>query len=184
MGSGSAARGIGSAIAAPQAPTPAAAMTSSATAKAPLSTRVVAYKIDATLDPTKHLITATETLTYHNLTGQPQQDFPFHLYLNAFQPQSTFMSEQRLDSPDYQWKPEHFGSIRISSIEAVGMGDLSPTMHFIQPDDGNAGDQTVMQVKLPKPVAPGADVQFKISFQDQLPEVVARTGYVRDFYMV
>jgi hypothetical protein len=204
MGSGSAASGIASGsakaraagtIVAPQAPTPAPAMTASgsdaaakpqasSTGKAPLSTRVVAYKIDATLDPAKHLITATETLTYHNLTGQPQQEFPFHLYLNAFQPQSTYMTEQRLDSPDYEWKPEHFGSIRISSIEAIGMGDLSPTMHFIQPDDGNTGDQTVMQVQLPKPVAPGLDVQFKISFVDQMPQVVARTGYLRDFYMV
>jgi Peptidase family M1 domain len=203
MGSGSVARGIAggggkgratSATVLLQAPSPGTAMTArgdttakpgaGGSGKVPLSARVVAYKIDAKLDPATHTITATESLTYHNLTGQPQQEFPFHLYLNAFQPQSTFMSEQRLDSPDYQWKPERFGSIRISSIEAVGMGDLSATMHFIQPDDGNAGDQTVMQVKLPKPVAPGADVQFKISFQDQMPEVVARTGYVRDFYMV
>ncbi|MGH9758353.1 MAG: hypothetical protein ACRD4M_11495, partial [Candidatus Acidiferrales bacterium] len=47
----------------------------------PLSTRVVAYHIDATLDPAKHTIRASETLTYKNLTGQPQQTFPFHLYL-------------------------------------------------------------------------------------------------------
>ena len=61
----------------------------------PLSTRVVAYQIDARLNPEKKTIDATETLTYRNLTGQPQQTFPFHLYLNAFQPQSTFMTEVR-----------------------------------------------------------------------------------------
>ena len=60
-----------------------------------LSVRVVAYSIDAKLDPTKHTIAATETLTYKNLTGKPQQTFPFHMYLNAFQPQSTFMTEVR-----------------------------------------------------------------------------------------
>ena len=181
MASGGAAAPQARAIASLQAATKPA---SAAPASAPLSTRVVAYKIDAKLDPNTHTITATESLTYHNLTGQPQQEFPFHMYLNAFQPQSTFMTEQRLDSPEYEWKPEHFGSIRISSIEAEGMGDLSSTMHFIQPDDGNTLDQTVMQVKLPKPVAPGADVQFKIAFTDVMPEVVARTGYLRDFYMV
>ncbi len=52
----------------------------------PLSQRVVAYQIDANYDPDKHAVEATETLTYHNLTGQPLDRFPFHLYLNAFQP--------------------------------------------------------------------------------------------------
>ena len=60
-----------------------------------LSIRVVAYKIEAALDPAKKTITATESLTYHNLTGQPQQTFPFHLYLNAFQSQSTWMAEDQ-----------------------------------------------------------------------------------------
>ena len=62
-----------------------------------LSVRVVAYKIDAKLDPAKKIITATETLTYHNLTGQPQQTFPFHMYLNAFHPQSTWVREAGRD---------------------------------------------------------------------------------------
>src|SRR5271165_4310590 len=54
----------------------------------PLSQRVVAYQIDATYDPVQHAVDATETLTYRNLTGQPLSRFPFHLYLNAFQPKS------------------------------------------------------------------------------------------------
>ena len=90
-----------------------------------LSTRVVAYQIDAHLDTAKHTIAATETLRYKNLTGQPQKTFPFHLYLNAFQPQSTFMTEERRDNPDLDWKPEHFGAITISHLEVTGMGDLT-----------------------------------------------------------
>src|SRR5579862_409685 len=150
----------------------------------PLSTRIVAYHIEAKLDPATHKITASETLLYHNLTGQPQQEFPFHLYLNAFQRQSTFMAETRLHNFDYQWKEKNYGAINISSISAEGMGDLTSTMHFIQPDDNNTADHTVMQVKLPHAVAAGADVTFKISFEDTMPEVVARTGYKRDFFMV
>ena len=46
---------------------------SAAPGGAPLSTRVVAYRIDAKLDPAAHTITATETLTYHNLTGSPSR---------------------------------------------------------------------------------------------------------------
>ncbi|MFZ0878092.1 MAG: hypothetical protein WA002_01235, partial [Candidatus Acidiferrales bacterium] len=87
---------------------------SSATSHQSLSERIVAYQIDAKLDAAKHTIAATESLTYHNLTGQPQQTFPFHLYLNAFQPKSTFMTEVRLNGtrdtdPDSAWDPKHDG---------------------------------------------------------------------------
>jgi hypothetical protein len=60
-----------------------------------LATRVVAYQIEARLDPVHKTVDATEILTYHNLTGRPLDAFPFHLYLNAFQPTSTFMREVR-----------------------------------------------------------------------------------------
>src|SRR5579862_3967519 len=121
-----------------------------------LSTRVVAYQIDAHLDTAKHTIVATETLRYRNLTGQPQKTFPFHLYLNAFQPRSTFISEERRDDPDYEWKPKHFGAITISHLEVTGVGDLTNEMRFIQPDDHNAADRTVMQIELPRAVPAGA----------------------------
>ena len=153
-----------------------------------LSTRIVAYVIDAKLDAAKHQIDATETLTYLNLTGQPQQTFPFHLYLNAFQPQSTFMTEvhrggTRGSGPDQAWDPIHFGSITVNKLESDGV-DLTSKMEFIHPDDDNTADKTVFQVTLPKPIAPGATAKFTISFHDVLPEVVERTGYKHDFDMV
>ena len=145
---------------------------------------MVAYDIAAKLDPAKHTIAATETLTYHNLTGKPQQTFPFHLYLNAFQPQSTFMTEVRLsgtrgNGPDSEWDPKHDGSITVDKLEVEGMGDLTSKMEFIQPDDNNTNDRTVFQVTLPQPIAPGASVTFHMTFHDQLPKVVERTGYKR-----
>ncbi|HLV96980.1 MAG TPA: M1 family metallopeptidase [Candidatus Acidoferrales bacterium] len=155
----------------------------------PLSTRVVAYQIQATLVPREHKINASETLTYKNLTGQPQQTFPFHLYLNAFQPQSTFMTEVRLDgtrgsSSGTSWDPKHYGSETVTRLEVDGMGDVTKNIHFIHPDDNNTQDRTVFQVTLPTPVAPGASVTFRMDFVDVMPEVVERTGYKRDFYMV
>lgn len=155
----------------------------------PLSTRVVNYQIDARLDAAKKSIDATEWLTYKNLTGQPQQTFPFHLYLNAFQPKSTFMTEVRLygtrgTSAGSGWDRKHYGAITIRKFEVEGIGDLTDKMQFTQPDDKNTDDHTVIEVTLPKAVAPGASVQFRMVFHDQLPEIVARTGYTRDFVMV
>jgi len=160
-----------------------------APAEQSLSQRVVAYQIEARLDAGKKTLDATETLTYRNLTGRPLDTFPFHLYLNAFQPTSTFMREVRLygtrgTGPEAGWDPKRFGSITVKSFKVAGGADLTGQMEFIQPDDHNPDDRTVFQVHLPKPVPPGGDVQFEISFHDQLPEVMERTGYKRDFFMV
>ena len=149
----------------------------------PLSERVVAYQIEARLDAQKKAIDATETLTYRNLTGRPQDTFPFHLYLNAFQPKSTFMTELKRDHPDFEWEDRYKASIEIRSLEAEGLGDLTRQIRFISPDDGNSNDRTVFQVKLPKPVPAGGSIRFRIKFHDQLGEVLARSGYKRDFVM-
>jgi peptidase M1-like protein len=148
-----------------------------------LSERVVAYQIDARFDATKHTLDATEMLSYRNLTGKPQDTFPFHLYLNAFQPTSTFVREVRRDRPSFEWKDKYKASAEVKSLEVVGMGDLTSQIKFIAPDDGNADDRTVFQVKLPRPIASNESVQFKIAFHDQFGEVFARTGYKGDFMM-
>src|SRR5437870_4637061 len=138
----------------------------------PPSLRVVSYQIDARLDVVKKAIDATETLKYRNLTGRPLDTFPFHLYLNAFQPTSTFMREVRLHGtpariPGSEWDPKHYGAIEVRSLAAVGQGDLTKEMRFIQPDDTptfhNPDDHTVFQVRLPQSVAPGAEVTFRIA---------------------
>ena len=69
--------------------------TSAINSSTPMSQRVVHYEIDANYDATKHTIDATEVLTYHNLTGQPLDHFPFHLYQNAFQPKATWVREAK-----------------------------------------------------------------------------------------
>jgi hypothetical protein len=154
-----------------------------------LSTRVVAYEIDAHIDMASKSLDATETLTYRNLTGQPLATFPFHLYLNGFQPTSTFTTETHFgggirdsESAD-EYPAKKLGSIAITHLEAEGFGDLTDAMRFIQPDDHNADDKTVTLVTLPHPLAPGESITFHMRFHDQFPESVARNGYKRDFLM-
>jgi hypothetical protein len=156
--------------------------------KAPLSERVVAYQIDANYHPKNHSLDAQETLTWTNYTGQPQDRLPFHLYLNAFQPKSTFTREgyeggDRDVKIGAKWEDKKFGEDVIKSFEVVGMGDLTGKLRFVHPDDDNAEDRTVVEVQLPRPVAPKEKVTFKITFHDQFPEVVARSGYKRDFLL-
>jgi len=157
--------------------------------KGPLSQRVVAYQIDARYDPDKQAVDATETLTYHNLTGQRLDHFHFHLYLNGFQPDSTWVHEAhregyfRTSSFDGGWESKQSGSNEITSLEVEGMGDLTRLIKFISPDDGNPKDKTVFDIAMPHPIEAGQDVVFRIKFKAKFPEVVARTGYKRTFLL-
>jgi len=154
----------------------------------PLSERIVAYQIEGAYNAKTHTLDATEVLTYTNRTGTTLSKFPFHLYLNAFQPKSTFMTEAQQTGingmeQDSEWRDKHFGSNEVKSLEIVGSGDVTKQMKFVSPDDGNADDRTVFEIALPKPLPPNQSVQFRIHFVAQFPEVVARTGYKRDFLM-
>ncbi len=155
----------------------------------PLSTRVVAYTLDAKIDTDQKSLDGTEALTYKNLTGQPLTRFPFHLYLNAFRPESTFTSEThfgggiRDNETEDDYPKEKVGGITITQITADNVGDLTGQMHYIAPDDGNAQDHTVAELALPQPLAPGDSITFRIRFHDQFPLSIARNGWKRDFIM-
>jgi Peptidase family M1 domain len=153
----------------------------------PMSQRVVHYEIDAKYDANSHTVDATELLTYHNLTGQPLDHFPFHLYQNAFQPNATWIRETKVagsrDVSYEKWDEKDYGSEEIKSLEVVGQGDLTSKVQYIQPDDGNKDDKTVVDVRIPKPIAPGEYVQFKIAFQTKFPETQARSGWKHDFVL-
>jgi Peptidase family M1 domain len=163
------------------------ATTSAINSSTPLSQRVVAYNMDAKYDAKAHSLDATETLTYHNLTGQALDTFPFHLYLNAFQPTSTWMREGKREgtrNQDFEkWDTKSYGAEEIKSFEVVGQGDFTSQLRYIHPDDDNQDDRTVMQVHLLRPIPPDGYVQFKITFHDQFPETLERTGWNRDFVL-
>jgi hypothetical protein len=153
----------------------------------PMSERVVHYEIDAKYDAVKHSVDATEVLTYHNVTGQALDHFPFHLYQNAFQPKATWVREAKRDGSrdtNYEkWEDKYYGSEEIKHLEVVGQGDLTAQLHYIAPDDGNKDDKTVIDLPLAKPIAPGEYVQFKIAFHTNFPETQARSGWKRDFVL-
>ena len=163
------------------------ATTSAINSATPLSQRVVAYDMDAKYNAKAHSLDATETLTYHNLTGQALDTFPFHLYLNAFQPTSTWMREGKREGTrgqDFEkWDNKNYGAEEIKSFEVVGQGDFTSKLQYIHPDDDNKDDRSVVQVKLPTPIPAGGYVQFKIKFHDQFPETMERTGWNRDFVL-
>ncbi|HEX4423372.1 MAG TPA: M1 family metallopeptidase [Kofleriaceae bacterium] len=148
---------------------------------APRSSRIASYKIEAKLDPIRHQITATETLTWTN-PGQSAVDMlPFHLYLNGFKnEQSLFMRTSGGTLREAHATTTGWGFLQIDSVHVAG-ADLTAKLH---PPAGAELDESVVELPLAQPVEPGATVEVAFKFTAQLPEVFARTGYKNDFHMV
>jgi len=154
----------------------------------PLSNRIANYDISVKIDPEKHTLNGKETLVWTNTSTDYISELQFHLYLNAFKNKnSTFMKESggqlRGEMMDAKNK-ENFGWIDIISMKVRNGEYLTSKIKFIQPDDLNENDQTVLSVLLSHPLAPNESLTLDINFKARLPKAFARTGYVGDFYLV
>jgi len=152
----------------------------------PLSPRIANYNINVSLNPDTRQLTGKEILTWRNDSADLIDQLQFHLYLNAFKNQlSTYMKESmgsrrhRIPESDDGW-----GWIEITGMVLNRETDLKNFFKFIQPDDDNSDDQTVLKIDLPVPVKAGDIIRLDIDFIARLPEVIARTGYKDHFYMV
>ncbi|GAA4446444.1 M1 family metallopeptidase [Nibrella saemangeumensis] len=153
-----------------------------------LSPRIANYQIQVELNPATKRLTGRETLVWRNPSADVIRELQFHLYLNAFKnQQSSFMRESggqlRGEYIDAGNK-EAYGFIDVLSMRVRNGENLTPKIQFFQPDDNNADDQTVIRVPLSKPVGPGETITLDIAFRAKLPQIFARTGYSRDFFLV
>ena len=67
----------------------------------------------------------------------------------------------------------------VSAVRITGGGspvDLTPTLRFVAPDDGNADDQTVLEARLPQPAAPGSTLTIEVVWTARVPRPVAPPG--------
>jgi Peptidase family M1 domain len=152
---------------------------------APLSQRVASYLLEAVLDPVKHTVEGKEHLDWTNRSARPVRSLYFHLYLNGFEgPGSTFLSELLRYGQfreGIELKQGEWGYIELRAVRQAGR---SAAWAFVHPDGGPATDHSVVRVDLPEPVAPGATATLDIEFHDQLPRVIARTGYFKQYHLV
>lgn len=145
---------------------------------------VASYDLKASLDAKAHVIHGSETLVWLNDSPDSVASLRFHLYMNAFKNEkSTFMRESGGHPRGDQALMRDLGWIDVNSLRLEGGADLAKSIRYIQPDDGNRDDQTVIEVQLPEAVKPGATLTLKIGFETKLPEIIARTGYHGTFYL-
>jgi hypothetical protein len=155
----------------------------------PLSLRNASYSIDVRLDPATRTITASEVITWRNITSRSVDDLRFHLYWNAWRDDRSSWQRERalVRTPPRDMQPGDRASLDISSLRVTGSGgpvDLTTRLRFIAPDDNNADDRTVLQAPLPQAAGPGTTLTIEVAWTAHVPRPVARTGAVGDFFFI
>ena len=148
----------------------------------PLSPRNANYTMDIRLDAEKKQIEGKEILIWRNISGDVIRELQFHLYPNAFKNNKSTYMRERGGRAEKLEEDDRWGWIDVHRFQIVNGPDLTDAMEFIQPDDDNVDDQTVMRVLLPRPVYPGREIRIEIDFTTQLPIVFERNGYYKDFF--
>lgn len=149
-----------------------------------LSQRVVEYHIDVQLVPDTETLIASETVTWTHPGSKPVSDLYFHMYPNAFaSPDTTFMKESGGTLRGDTMPENGFGSMTLTDLRTTEGTSLMQRVQFVQPDDGNVNDKTLLKVHLPQPVNGGESVTLKLKYEVQLPKIFARMGVSGNFVM-
>jgi hypothetical protein len=146
----------------------------------PLSPRIASYAIDARLDDAAHEVHGTARLTWHNPGSVPVQKVPLHLYMNAFKNErSTYLHELRWSKEPLEVKPGRWGFCRVDAVTArVGAEAIAATI-VVDP-----GEETLAEVTLARPIAPGETLSLDTTFTTRLPQIISRAGADGGFFAV
>ncbi|MBU5674282.1 M1 family metallopeptidase [Paenibacillus brevis] len=149
-----------------------------------LSYRVTEYHIQVKLDEQNHVLTGTQTVTWTHPGKKAVNELYFHLYPNAFaSADTTFMKESGGKLRGDVMPKDGWGGMELTEIRTTDGISLLHRIQFVQPDDGNANDQTLAKVRLPVTVRGGESITLKIQFKVELPKIFARMGAAGDFVM-
>jgi hypothetical protein len=146
---------------------------------------VADYDMRVRLDAEAKTLEGQQRVVWRNPAPEPVGELWFHLYLNAFKnSKSTFFQESGGQLRGDRMPEDGWGWTSVRSIRRADGVDLTRGATFEHPDDGNADDRTVWRVPLPEPVPPGGEIALDVAFEAKLPRIFARTGYVRDYFLV
>lgn len=146
----------------------------------------IKYMINVNMDVSANRFTGTEKIDYWNNSPDTLTRVFFHLYWNAFQPNSsmdvrsrelgkTVLSTPKGDYDGLDWdqrvkdrisklKPDEIGYQRVTSIVINGIAQQLKE------------HETILEVTLAKPILPNSKVQLDVHFQAQVPLQVRRAG--------
>lgn len=130
------------------------------------------YDMDIRFDVKKHQFAGAQKLTLYNNSPDELDRVFYHLYFNAFQPNSMMDVRSRtIVDPDSRV------SDRISKLSEEEIGYLrvkSLTMNGKAVDFEEVG--TILEVTLDKPVPANGKAVFEMEFEGQVPVQIRRSG--------
>jgi hypothetical protein len=134
----------------------------------------VEYEMDIDVDVENHQFTGTQKLTYHNNSPDTLHRVFYHLYFNAFQPNSMMDVRSRtIEDPDsrvrdriQQLPKDEIGYHHINSLEQDG----DPVTYTV--------DGTILEVTLNEPILPGESTVFDMAFESRVPRHIRRSGWM------
>lgn len=136
------------------------------------------YKMNIDVDTKNFKYKGNQQIIYYNNSPDTLSVFYFHVYWNAFQPNS--MMDQKLKelnkSADRRMvtsegisiismlKPNEIGYQEIKSLKQNGI----PVSFVVE--------ETIVKVKLAQPILPHSTTQFEMEWSSQIPKTIRRAG--------
>ncbi len=140
----------------------------------------VKYTMNIDMDAVTNRFTGKQTLVYTNNSPDVLKKLFYHLYFNAFQPNSSMdVRSQELGKKLINGKPDWDSRVkdRISKLKADEIGYqkiISLKMNGVpQPFKYH---ETILEVDLTKPIAAKTSVTLEMEFEAQVPLQVRRSG--------
>lgn len=132
----------------------------------------VEYRMEIDFDVHTHTYDGTQQLTLYNNSPDTLTRAFYHLYYNAFQPNSAMDTRSRnVIDPDPRVRD------RIQDLSADQIG-YQKVRRMVQ--DGRAVafevNGTILEAELPAPVLPGQKTVFEMDFSAQVPLLIRRAG--------
>jgi hypothetical protein len=147
----------------------------------------ISYQIDVNMNVQTNRFNGTEKIDYWNNSPDTLTRVFFHTYWNAFQPNSSMDvrsrelgktqlgNDRRTGEPIYDWdsrvkdrisklQPNEIGYQKVQFVKINGK-----TQQLVE-------HETILEVKLDKPILPRSKISMDVSFEAQVPLQIRRSG--------
>lgn len=154
----------------------------------PLSPRTASYTMEVYLDVEAKKVSARQTLVFINPSADTIRNMRFHMYYNAWKNNKTdfFTESGRIPRTKDQEEIEQciWSWVEVTKVVDAQGNELSSGMRYVQPDNDNTNDDTVLDLPLEVPVMPYETYTLEMEWESQIPPLMIRTGYSKDYFFM
>ena len=142
------------------------------------------YKMNVNFDVSNYNYSGKQEIVYTNNSNDTLRKVFYHLYPNAFQPNSEMDARlQAIKDPDgrmvtkFKVDGKEIKESRIKNLKSDEIGFLKITNFKQNGTDANIKELgTILEVTLPKPIFPKSKTTLTLDFEGQVPVQIRRSG--------